>query len=1246
VLATARSSTDTRGKRVGELRRHPPEESSPKEGASQADDRTSQRHGTSVEDNSEEDPEESPRQSFKELGVKIEVGTEQSLPRERPRSESTPCCIDLRPDAEEIAYADETEIERDELAPDEAPDAFTTNVQLRQGDVPAKVDSGAYSIWVDAAVYNRNSNYPVDEGGEAVAADGSTLAVLGNGRMTMGLWGRTFDIPVRVMHHLPSQVLIGRRFLIKHHVKLDFGTMQGHFQKNVRGTTVRYKGKLSAETVEAVEETAKIADADVRAAIEGLDLSDMGEDANDFRAMLFRHEAVFKGLGLATGEQFRINVPPDFDVMKLDCPPRRRSEKERETEEREVRAMLDLGVLRPSNAPASTNNVFVQKKTVDVNGMAETRTATDHRKINVYTENDSYPIPAIEDIVNWLATKKIFTTLDLRSGYWSVALAEESRRFTAVKTVLGVMEYMRMGMGLKGASAHFQRLMERVLVDQLWKTALAYQDDVNAGSETTNSHVQDVDEILTSLFKKGLRLKLSKCRFGQSSVETLGFRVSHDSIIPSDKHIKTLAEWPEPTSGQELLRFIGVVRFFGRYVSNCSEHAAPLYELLSGTGWNKKKQKSVPVRIPEFSERWGDRQRRAFRHLRDAIADPEIMTPPHTDRKKRVVTDASNIGYGAVLLQLQPGPDESWRPIAYIARKLQGGEPRYTTTEKEAGAFVWALKKWRHLLDGAKFEAVTDHMALKWLLNLQLPHYRLANWVMEVMTLDFDVIHAAGAGELMAISDALSRDFVPGSVLCDRCLEVVAEVESDVPLETECAAMMKAQEETFGNLEKYVQPRDDYMVNEQGLVCRLLQNRVRVVVPEAMKERVLNRVHGSRHFGHWGVTRTALAVAKRYWWKGWTTDVEQHIKKCLPCSMIGLGRRTRRQARMEQYTPRRRFELVAMDITTFSPTGVGGENKILVIGDVFTRFLLAIPLQDEKSQTVADALWTRWFAVFGPPERLLTDLGKPLVSDIMKSLCKRAGVEKIFTSAYHPETNGMIERFNRTLGVDLAKTVLTMETWPEYVAICVFRYNCSTHEATGQTPYKGMFGVESFEFDSGIDLRFRQDDEPANLPMRLAEVHKRLYDRSLAARTVAAKVYDKAVDETQYEVGDEVFVFHPPGLLEVGRKLQAPWRGPYRVDAKLSQVSYLLKDREGKVSRTHVNRLTSKKPDVRETQDPVQGLFPDSRRLLENVLTYDPQARKFKIKSRGRSGSTWVPETKLPDVVVRAYQLDREAHDR
>jgi hypothetical protein len=153
-------------------------------------------------------------------------------------------------------------------------------------------------------------------------------------------------------------------------------------------------------------ETAKIADADLRVAIEGLELSDMGRERQQLP--LLRHEDVFRGLGCAKGEKFRINVPPDFDAMKLDCPPRRRSEKERATEEREVRAMFDLDVLRPSDAPASSNRVFVQNEAVDANSIAETRTATDHPKINVYTENDSYPLPAIEDIVNWLATKNVF----------------------------------------------------------------------------------------------------------------------------------------------------------------------------------------------------------------------------------------------------------------------------------------------------------------------------------------------------------------------------------------------------------------------------------------------------------------------------------------------------------------------------------------------------------------------------------------------------------------------------------------------------------------------------------------------------------------------------------------------------------------------------------------------------------------------------------------------------------------------
>jgi hypothetical protein len=215
--------------------------------------------------------------------------------------------------------------------------------------------------------------------------------------------------------------------------------------------------------------------------------------------------------------------------------------------------------------------------------------------------------------------------------------------------------------------------------------------------------------------------------------------------------------------------------------------------------------------------------------------------------------------------------------------------------------------------------------------------------------------------------------------------------------------------------------------------------------------------------------------------------------------------------------------------------------------------------------------------------------------------------------------------------------------------MAVFRYNCTVHKSPGETPYKSMFGVESFDFDGGLNLRFRQDDEPENLPARLQEDHERLFDKSLASKTATGRVYDRAVRETQYEVGETVFVFNPPGLIEKGRKLVPPWLGPYVVQKKLSEISYLLTDRMGKVSRVHVNRIARTDQDLKETQNPVEGLFPDSRRLLRKVLEYNAIKKQFKIRSAGRRGYKWIDERNLPDVIVTAYKLehkDYEPNDR
>jgi putative transposase len=158
-------------------------------------------------------------------------------------------------------------------------------------------------------------------------------------------------------------------------------------------------------------------------------------------------------------------------------------------------------------------------------------------------------------------------------------------------------------MGLKNARALFQRMIENTLQQFLWQFCLAYQDDVNLGTATAKQHVTAVDGVLQTLLAKGLRLKISKCKFGRTLIEMLGFRVSYHSIQPSDDHVQHLAAFPTPRCGQSPLRFLGVVSFFGRWIEQCADQTVSLYDVLRGTSWNRKKRNRAPVHVPDFEIR-------------------------------------------------------------------------------------------------------------------------------------------------------------------------------------------------------------------------------------------------------------------------------------------------------------------------------------------------------------------------------------------------------------------------------------------------------------------------------------------------------------------------------------------------------------------------------------------------------------------------------------------------------------------
>jgi len=235
--------------------------------------------------------------------------------------------------------------------------------------------------------------------------------------------------------------------------------------------------------------------------------------------------------------------------------------------------MLQQNVIRPSTSPWSSPIVLVPKK----DGSA--RFCVDYRRLNSVTEGDAYPLPRIDDCLDALGGAKLFTTLDLASGYWQVEMDEDDQAKTAFTTHHGLYEFNRMPFGLKGAPQTFQRLMAAILGSHQWETCLLYLDDIIIFSQTFEQHLHRLESILIKLKEAGLKLKPVKCSFLQTQVKFLGHVVSADGVAPDPLKVQAVATFPRPQNLEELRRFLGMASYFRKFIRNFASVACPLHRL-------------------------------------------------------------------------------------------------------------------------------------------------------------------------------------------------------------------------------------------------------------------------------------------------------------------------------------------------------------------------------------------------------------------------------------------------------------------------------------------------------------------------------------------------------------------------------------------------------------------------------------------------------------------------------------------
>ena len=409
--------------------------------------------------------------------------------------------------------------------------------------------------------------------------------------------------------------------------------------------------------------------------------------------------------------------------------PFRYSASEKEILQKEINMMLELGVIEHSQSPWGFPAILLPKKDGGI------RVCIDYRDLNTITKTDAYPLPRIDEMLDRLHGAQYFSKLDCKSAYWMIRMAEDSKEMTAVITPFGKYSFCYMPFGLKNAPSTFQRAIDSVLAPLEY--AYPYLDDIIVFSSTWEDHVGALLQVFDRLIGVNMKLKLSKCEFGMSSITYLGHLATREGIAQDPAKTKAIEEWPLPTNVTQLRSFLGLASYYRRFVKNFSRIAFPLHALL---------HKAAPYQ-------WTQLCQHAFEELQRRLVTSPILIYPDFTQPFLLQTDWSKDAVGAILSQV--GVDKLERVVAYASRTCQPAERAYAPVHGECLAVVWAVKLFRPYLYGRPFRVQTDHNALKWLMTTKDLTGRLARWSLKLQEYDFTIDYRQGV--LHSNVDALSR---------------------------------------------------------------------------------------------------------------------------------------------------------------------------------------------------------------------------------------------------------------------------------------------------------------------------------------------------------------------------------------------------------------------------------------------------------------------------------------------------------
>ena len=422
----------------------------------------------------------------------------------------------------------------------------------------------------------------------------------------------------------------------------------------------------------------------------------------------------------------------------------------------EIETLEKSGVIERSLSRWASPVIVVPKKSAP-DEPPRRRLCVDYRKVNALqpevkrTDKGTgclslYPLPKIDEMFSKLGGARIFSTIDLRSGYYHIGLTRESRAKSAFVVPMGKWQFKRTPFGLSQAPAYFQLLIDKVLMG-CSGFAMGYLDDIIIFSKTEEEHLQHLEEIFVRLRKFGLKMKREKCSFFKKHIQYLGHLVSKDGFEPLPEKLESIRKMPAPRTAKEVKQFLGLIGYYRKFVPRFADISRPLTKL---------------TRHNVVFE-WTDQCSKAFNHLRELLMEYPILRYPDPKQGYILYTDASGIGWSGVLTQehMDDKGKAKNHPICYVSGQFRGSQLNWAALTKEAYAIYMSVRRLSFYVTDAEVTIRSDHLPLKKFLNKQTMNSKVNNWAVELEQFRLHLEWIPGTRNLLA--DSLSRllDVVP-----------------------------------------------------------------------------------------------------------------------------------------------------------------------------------------------------------------------------------------------------------------------------------------------------------------------------------------------------------------------------------------------------------------------------------------------------------------------------------------------------